>query len=165
MKKSLSNVSESVKDGIGFDAATVEAATIKAHDEYVGARVKLRALIGTAKIWLQIDVGYGDSITPEPLERVYPGLLNFPQAVLRCYAPETALAEKLEAVVNLGLLNSRMKDYFDFWIIGRQFSFEGPVMSDTIRNTFARRGTPIPSSAPAGLSESFWLDSGKQIAW
>jgi hypothetical protein len=154
-----------VDDGILFDAATVEAATIKSQDEYVGARVKLCAFIGKARIWLQVDVGYGDSITPEPLERAYPGLLDFPQAMLRCYAPETALAEKFEAVVNLGLVNSRMKDYFDFWTIGHQFSFDGTIMADTIRNTFARRSTPVPSSPPIGLSEVFWSDTGKQTAW
>jgi len=163
--REIISLSVPVDDGIVFDTATVEAATIKAQDEYVGARVKLCAFIGKARIWLQIDVGYGDSITPEPLERPYPGLLDFPQAMLRCYAPETALAEKFEAVVNLGLVNSRMKDYFDFWTIGHQFPFDGAVMADTIRHTFAKRGTPIPSSAPAGLSESFWSDSSRQIAW
>jgi predicted nucleotidyltransferase component of viral defense system len=163
--KEIVTQSVPVDDGILFDAATVEAATIKSQDEYVGARVKLCAYIGKARIWLQVDVGYGDSITPEPLERAYPGLLDFPQAMLRCYAPETALAEKFEAVVNLGLVNSRMKDYFDFWTIGHQFSFDGTIMADTIRNTFAKRGTPVPASAPTGLSEAFWSDPSKQTAW
>jgi predicted nucleotidyltransferase component of viral defense system len=163
--KEIVTQSVPVDDGILFEAATVEASTIKSQDEYVGARVKLCAFIGKARIWLQVDVGYGDSITPEPLERAYPGLLDFPQAMLRCYAPETALAEKFEAVVNLGLVNSRMKDYFDFWTIGHQFAFDGTIMADTIRNTFARRSTPVPSSPPIGLSEVFWSDTGKQTAW
>ena len=154
-----------VEDGVIFDQASVEASLIKAQDEYVGARVGLNAFIGKARIWLQIDVGYGDSITPEPLEKTYPVLLDFPHPVLRCYAPETALAEKFEAVVNLGLLNSRMKDYFDFWVIGHQFSFDGEIMATTIRNTFSRRGTPVPSAAPAGFSEAFWSDVNKQSAW
>jgi hypothetical protein len=154
-----------VDDGIVFDGASVEAATIKAQEEYIGARVKLCAFIGKARIWLQIDVGYGDSITPEPEERAYPGLLDFPQAMLRCYAPETDLAEKFEAVVNLGLVNSRMKDYFDFWTFGHQFSFSGSVIANTILNTFAKRRTPVPTSVPAGLSNAFWKDSSKQTAW
>ena len=90
---------------------------------------------------------------------------DFPNPILRCYAPETALAEKFEAVVNLGLLNSRMKDYFDFWVIGHQFSFEGEVMKTTIRNTFSRRGTSIPTDTPAGFSEAFWVEANKQAAW
>lgn len=152
-------------DGIVFDGATVEAAAIRAQDEYVGARVRLCAFIGTARIWLQIDVGYGDSITPAPLECVYPGLLDFPRALLRCYAPETALAEKFEAGVKLGLVNTRMKDYFDFWTIGHQFAFEGTVMAATLSNTFSRRGTILPASVPAGFSNAFHSDSGKRTAW
>ena len=154
-----------VDDGVVFDPVTVKAATIKAQDEYVGTRVSLCAFIGKARIWLQVDVGYGDSITPTPLKRNYPTLLDFPSPVLRCYAPETALAEKFEAVVNLGLLNSRMKDYFDFWVIGHQFSFEGEVMVTTIQNTFSRRGTSIPTDTPAGFSEAFWAEANKQSAW
>jgi hypothetical protein len=154
-----------VDDGVVFDQATVEAATIKAQDEYVGARLGLCAFIGKARIQLQIDVGYGDAITPEPEEKSYPTLLDFPCPILRCYAPETSLAEKFEAVVNLGLLNSRMKDYFDFWVIGRRFAFDGAVMAETIRNTFSRRGTPVPTATPAGFSEAFWADAVKQMAW
>ncbi len=154
-----------VEDGVVFDPVTVAASTIKAQDEYVGTRVSLCAFIGKARIWLQVDVGYGDSITPAPLEKSYPALLDFPNPVLRCYAPETALAEKFEAAVNLGLLNSRMKDYFDFWVIGHQFAFDGEVMATTIRNTFSRRGTPVPIDAPAGFSEAFWVEASKQAAW
>lgn len=154
--KEIVTQSVPVDDGILFDTATVEAATIKSQDEYVGARVKLCAFIGQARIWLQVDVGYGDSITPEPLERAYPGLLDFPQAMLRCYAPETALAEKFEAVVTLGLVNSRMKDYFDFWTIGHQFSFDGTIMADTIfpalwiRPTGHQRTQEAWQAGPAG---------------
>jgi Nucleotidyl transferase AbiEii toxin, Type IV TA system len=155
----------SEEDGVTFDAATVEAAEIKALDEYVGARVTMLAHIGSARLTLQVDVGYGDSVLPPPVEQTFPGLLDFPPAVLRCYAPETAIAEKLEAVVHLGLINTRMKDYFDFWVLGRQFAFEGARLSHTIRSTFERRRTPLPKESPDGLSEAFWSDPGKQADW
>ncbi|RYZ92810.1 MAG: nucleotidyl transferase AbiEii/AbiGii toxin family protein, partial [Proteobacteria bacterium] len=134
------------EDGVVFDPVSVEAVEIKSQDEYVGARVTMLAYLESARIPLQVDVGYGDSVIPPPREETYPGLLDYPKAVLRCYAPETAIAEKLEAVVKLGLINSRMKDYYDFWFLARLFTFEGQRLSETIRGTFARRSTPLPES-------------------
>lgn len=152
-------------DGVVFDAGSVEAEEIKAHDEYVGSRVKLLARIGAARVSLQVDVGYGDAVTPEPVEKPFPCLLDYPAPLLLCYEPETVIAEKLEAIVQLGVINTRLKDYFDLWFFAQHFDFDGRLLSLTIRNTFQRRGTPLPMSIPEGLTDAFATDTGRTAAW
>ena len=150
-------------DGVVFDVAGVEAAPIRDEDEYPGVRVRTGATIAGARLPIQIDVGFGDVITPEPIEIEYPALLDAPAPVLRAYPPETVVAEKTEAIVSLGIANSRMKDFYDLWMIAQTFAFEGDNLADAIRRTFERRRTPLPEPVPAGLSDSFALE--KEAQW
>ena len=152
-------------DGVPFDAPTVQAEEIRSHEEYVGTRVTLLSHIAAARIPLQIDVGYGDAVTPAPLEKTFPGLLDFPSPVLRCYAPETVIAEKLDAIVSLGIINTRPKDHSDIWFFAQQSAWDGAILADTIRNTFERRARPLHATLPEGLTEAFWNDPSRRAAW
>ncbi len=152
-------------DGVIFDAGSVQTEEIKAQDEYVGSRVKLLARIGAARVPLQVDVGYGDAVTPDPVEKAFPCLLDYPAPLLRCYAPETVIAEKLEAIATLGITNTRLKDYFDLWFFSQHFDFDGAQLSQTIRSSFQRRRTPLFTSTPEGLTDDFATDEGRVNAW
>jgi len=142
-------------DGVVFDIAGIEAAPIRDEAEYAGVRVRTAATIAGARVPIQIDVGFGDAITPDALEIEYPALLNAPAPVLRAYPPETVVAEKTEALVSLGVANSRMKDFYDLWMIAQTFAFEGEVMAEALQRTFERRRTSWPEQPPAGLSDAF----------
>ena len=150
-------------DGVVFDVAGIEAAPIRGDDEYPGVRVRTGATIAGARLPIQIDVGFGDVITPEAIEIEYPALLDAPAPILRAYPPETVVAEKTEAIVSLGIGNSRMKDFYDLWTIAQTFAFEGDDMAEAIRRTFERRRTPLPEQVPVGLSDSFALE--KEAQW
>lgn len=149
-------------DGVLFDVAGVEAAPIRGKDEYPGVRVRTGATIAGARLPIQIDVGFGDVITPEAIEIEYPTLLDAPAPILRAYPPETVVAEKAEAIVSLGIANSRMKDFYDLWMIAQTFAFEGDDLAEAIRRTFERRRTPLPEQVPSGLSDSFALERETQ---
>ena len=131
-------------DGVVFDTARVEAVPIRDDDAYPGVRVRTGATIAGARLPIQIDVGFGDVITPGAIEIEYPTLLDAPAPILRTYPPETVVAEKAEAIVTRGIANSRMKDFCDLWMIAQVFSFEGDDLSEAIRRTFERRRTPPP---------------------
>src|SRR3546814_7634954 len=107
--------------------------------DLAGVRVRTSATIAGARLPIQIDIGFGDAITPEPVEIEYPALLEAPAPVLRAYPPETVVAEKLEAIVSLGVANSRMKDFYDLWMIAQTFTFEGVVLTNAVQQTFERR--------------------------
>src|SRR5436190_18603100 len=145
---------ESEPDGIGFDAQSVKVARIKEDAEYKGVRVRFTAALAGARIPKQVDIGLGDVVTPAAIEIEYPTLLEFAAPVLWGYPKETVIAEKLEALTMLGMLNSRMKDYFDLWALSRLYSFEGPTLVSAIKATFARRNMMIESH-PAGLRDEF----------
>lgn len=145
-------------DGVQFEVETIEADSIRAEQEYVGVRVTLRARVGNARIQVQADIGFGDAFTLEPEQIEFPTLLDMPKPLLRAYTKETALAEKFEAMVSLGERNSRMKDYFDVWLLAHRFDFEGERLAPAIAATFARRGTEISSEIPVGLSTGFASD-------
>ena len=149
-------------DGVVFDVAGVEAAPIRGEHEYPGVRVRTGATIAGARLPIQIDVGFGDVITPEAIEIEYPALLDAPAPILRAYPPETVVAEKIEAIVSLGIGNSRMKDFYDLWMIAQTFAFEGDDLAEAIHRTFERRRTPLPEQVPVGLSESFVLERETQ---
>ncbi len=149
-------------DGRVFDARTIHVTAIREGQAYPGQRVKLAALLGTAPIPVQIDVGFGDAVAPQAMEIGYPALLDLPAPRLRAYPPETMVAEKLEALVTLGVQNSRLRDFYDLWIIARQFSFEGPTLVAAVGATFKRRRTDIPNTVPTGLSEEFATDEHKR---
>ena len=140
-------------DGVVFDVAGVEAAPIHGEDENPGVRVRTGATIAGARLPIQIDVGFGDVITPEAIEIGYPALLDAPAPILRAYPPETVVAEKAEAIVSLGIGNSRMKDFYDLWTIAQIFAFECGNLAEAIRRTFERRRTPLPEQVPVGLSD------------
>ncbi len=152
-------------DGVEFEIDSVAAEDIRAAQDYVGVRVTLRARVGNARIPVQADIGFGDAFTMEPEEIEFPSLLEMPKPMLRAYTKETALAEKFEAIVMLGERNSRMKDYFDIWLLSQRFDFKGEVLTRAIAETFARRKTEIPATVPVGLSLGFASDLQKQNQW
>jgi predicted nucleotidyltransferase component of viral defense system len=117
------------------------------------------------RIPLQVDIGFGDAVTPEAQQEEFPTLLDFPAPILLTYPRETAIAEKFEAIVNLGLTSSRMKDYFDIWLLPQQFYFDGANLVRAIEATFRRRRAVLPNELPMGLSIEFVSDTGKLSQW
>ncbi len=156
---------EGADDGMEFLMETVLCTEIREETEYGGLRIHLTATLGTAKIPLQVDIGFGDVVTPAPEEIVFPVLLDLPEPILRAYPKETVVAEKLEAMVSLELGNSRMKDFHDLWTLARLFPFEGEALAAAIAATFSRRNTPFPNGVPIALTEQFAEDTGKQTQW
>lgn len=152
-------------DGLVFNEATVTAEEIRGAQEYGGVRVRVPATLGTARVVVQVDVGFGDAITPEATEREFPPLLGHDAPRIRAYPPETAVAEKVEAICSIGIANSRMKDYYDLIAISRRFDFDGQTLAQAIAATFERRGTPIPTEQPVGLSGRFAEDEQKRTQW
>jgi hypothetical protein len=151
-------------DGMVFPPASVKATRIMVEAGYSGVRVRLRGSLGNARIALQIDVGFGDIVVPEPKTIAYPVLLDFPTPELKGYSKESTIAEKFHAMAQLGILNSRMKDFYDIWFLSRTFDFQGAVLSRAIAKTFANRGTPLPAS-PAVFDPSFANDREKTVQW
>ena len=152
-------------DGLSFDAGSVKAESARDEEEYTGVRITLVATLAGAKLPIQIDIGFGDAVTPGARDIDYPSLLDFPSAALKAYPPETVVAEKLEALVSLGMRNSRMKDFFDLWVIARTFAFDGQALSEAVTATFQRRQTPLPVETPLALTDAFAQDAGKQTQW
>jgi predicted nucleotidyltransferase component of viral defense system len=152
-------------DGVVFEPDSVVAEPIRAEQEYVGMRVTLRARVGNARIPVQADIGFGDAYAVEPEEIEFPSLLDLPRPSLRAYSKETALAEKFEAIVVLGERNTRMKDFFDVWLLSNRFDFEGLTLSNAFISTFGRRRTEIPTTTPVGLSPQFAADPMKAAQW
>ena len=153
-------------DGIVFDPATVRAAEIRKEANYAGVRITLMGILDGARCAVQIDVGYGDAVTPEPERVSYPVLLPgmlAPQ--IRAYPRYTMVAEKFQAMVSLGMVNTRLKDYFDVWFLTQRAPLEPAVLLQAISATFARRGTPLPQRLPMGLSDMFAKDPSKQKQW
>ena len=142
-------------DGVIFRPETLRAAAARAEDEYSGVRLDFLAEIAGARLPIHVDIGYGDAITPAPAEIDYPSLLGQPTARLRAYPPETVVAEKFQAMVELGMLNSRMKDFFDLWAIGSAFAFDGQVLALALQATFGRRKTAVPGVLPVALAPTF----------
>jgi len=152
-------------DGITFDAASIRAEDIRENDDYGGIRATFTATLDKAIIPLQVDVGFGDAITPAAEDREYPVLVGMAAPKLRMYPLETVIAEKLEAAVKLGMVNSRMKDFYDLLVIFRRFPYEDGTLAQAIEETFARRGTPLPRVIPQGLSDEFGSDPPANRRW
>jgi hypothetical protein len=138
---------------------------IREEQVYGGVRVELVARITNAQVRLQVDVGFGDAITPEATVVEFPPLLDFPAPRLRAYPRETVVAEKLEAMVQLGLANSRMKDFYDVAVLSRTFDFDGALLVRAISATFERRKTPLPTTTPVALTAAFADDPTKRTQW
>ena len=153
-------------DGVVFDPASIRIEEIREQAGYGGLRVRLVGLLGKSRCSVQLDVGYGDAVTPGPDEIVYPTLLDDqPAPRLRAYPRVTVVAEKLEAMVSLGMANTRMKDYFDVRALAREGALDVRLLADAIAATFARRGTALPPGVPLGLSEEFARDATKLSQW
>lgn len=153
-------------DGMVYDAGTVSVGEIREEANYGGLRVKLLGLLGKARITLQLDVGYGDAVTPGPTETDLPKILDdLPAPRLIVYPRESVIAEKLEAIASLGIANSRMKDYFDLLALQREGRFDPSQLPRAIAATFRRRRSKIPSGLPVGLTREFALDETKQKQW
>ena len=146
-------------------ARTYAQTRIKEDDEYEGIRVRLDARLGDARIPLQVDIGFGDAITPEAVDIVYPTLLDQPAPTVRAYPRETVVAEKFQAMVTLGIANSRMKDFYDLWILATQFEFDGTTICQALQATFSRRQTDLPTETPLALTQEFATDRNKATQW
>lgn len=149
-------------DGLTFDPATVRVEEIREGNEYGGLRVRLVGSMGTSRLPVQVDVGIGDDVVPDPIELEYPTLLPFPAPRIRAYPPEAVIAEKLHALFVLGGANSRMKDFFDLASMARYRTFDGTRLRNAIAATFERRRFDIPAGDPVGLSGAFAEAPAKQ---
>lgn len=152
-------------DGLVFDAASLRVTAIRVEDPHGGQRVELTARLGNARIRVQVDVGIGDATVPAPHWIDYPSLLALPRPRIKAYHPETAIAEKLHAMVVLSEANSRMKDFFDVFTLASRKSFEGSVLSAAIEHTFARRATEVPGEPPVAFTAAFASLPGKRPQW
>ncbi len=152
-------------DGLIFDPQTVTADRISEDANYEGIRVKFVGFLGSARAPIQIDLGFGDVITPAPIETEIPSMLDLPSSKLLTYPRESVVAEKFEAMVSLGIANSRMKDLHDIQSLSREFSFEGVILLEAIKKTFAARNTQLPSGIPLALTAEFFDDPDKKRQW
>lgn len=155
-----------VDDGIAFDTDSITGAEIRKDTSYGGTRIDLKATLDRARIAVQVDIGFGDAVTPHPQDITYPTLLeDVPAPRLRAYPKATVVAEKLHAVTILGMTNSRMKDFFDLWVLLRDQTLQRAEVRQAIEATFTRRQTPLPGTLPVGLSDSFANDGNKLLQW
>lgn len=153
-------------DGMVFDQGSISVEEIREDARYGGLRVRLLGRLGNARVTLQVDVGYGDAVTPGPEEAAYPTLLeDMPAPRLRVYPRATVVAEKLEAIVSLGMANSRMKDYFDLRAMAREGALDENQLGEAIAATFGRRRTAFPDGLPLGLTGEFSRDAAKMKQW
>jgi predicted nucleotidyltransferase component of viral defense system len=154
-----------VDDGVSFDTTKLKIQPIREDLDYGGSRLSTTALLSGARIPIVVDVGFGDAIEPGAEDIELPVLLDMPSPRLRAYPLETVIAEKLHAMVTLGMANSRMKDYYDVWMLTRAFTLDPNRLRRAVDATFARRDTSLLASVPEGLSDAFAADPGKQAQW
>ena len=153
------------EDGLDFDVESVRGAEIRENQEYGGVRITFKAHLAGARIPFQIDIGFGDVVTAGPVEIEFPTLLDLPAPVLAAYSRESVVSEKYQALVDLGMANTRLKDFFDLYLLSDRFPFGGLALAEAIRATFERRGTALPDGIPSGLSDEFARDRAKQAQW
>lgn len=155
-----------VDDGIVFDPASVTVEEIRKEAGYGGVRVVIAGELAMARCKTQIDVGFGDAVTPGPVDSVYPVLLNdLPAPRLRAYPTYTVVAEKLHAIALLGMTNSRVKDYFDLSVLLERETLDADLLAQAIKATFERRGMAVPTELPVGLTDEFAQDASRQALW
>ncbi len=152
--REICQVSVDPGDGLNFDTSNISGERITEDADYEGVRIRFEGRLEAAKIPMQIDIGFGDVVVPGPQEAILPTILDFPPPHLLGYSLESAIAEKFEAMVKLGELNSRMKDFYDIWLLSRRFDFMGDQLKNAISETFKNRGTLLPSQITA-FGESF----------
>ena len=156
----------SVDDGIAFDPASVTVEEIRKEAGYGGVRVIIAGELAKARCKTQIDVGFGDAVTPAPVDSVYPVLLeDLPAPRLRAYPTYTVIAEKLHAIALLGMTNSRLKDYFNLSVLLERETLDTDLLAQAIKATFERRGMSLPDVVPVGLTDEFAHDSSRQSLW
>ena len=153
------------EDGVAFLDDSIRGEEIREVGAYPGVRIHLMAKLGVARIPLQIDIGLGNAVVPGPTKERLPSMLDLPTPVLKAYPPEAMIAEKYEAMVDLGLMNSRMNDFYDIWILCTEYQFRGVTLCEAIRATFGRRGTALPRPDPVALTSEFYNDVEKQKQW
>ncbi len=154
-----------VADGLKFDADSIVTEDIRDDQEYHGIRVRLNGYLGNARVAIQIDIGFGDAVTPAPMPIDYPTILDFPAPRIRAYHPATVVAEKFNAMIVLGMMNSRLKDFYDVYVILYQMSIDDKQLADAIRSTFERRKTPLPAQLPLVFTDDFVNDGSKEVQW
>jgi hypothetical protein len=152
-------------DGLIFQSETVRAEPILDRSEYRGLRVRLQVLLGTARLRLQIDVGFGDAIEPAAQDQAYPVLIEGPVPLIRVYPREAVIAEKFHAMVTLGSANSRYKDFYDVHVLATHFSFPGPVLARAVAATFERRRTLLTEMQPVALTAAFYSEPKRGSEW
>ena len=153
------------EDGIYFDEKSIKGEKIKPEQKYEGVRITLKYYLDTIKNSLQIDIGFGDVIIPEAKEVEFRTFFDLPAPRLRIYPRETVIAEKFQAMVFLGISNSRIKDFYDIWFLAHNFDFDGRILSQAIKATFNRRNTEISTKIPLALTDEFFQDESKQKQW
>jgi hypothetical protein len=152
-------------DGLTFMPDTVQAEPIRDESDYGGFRVHLSALLDSAQIRLQVDVGFGNAIVPGAQDEEYPTLLNGPPPLIRAYPRESVVAEKLHAMVVLGSATSRLKDFYDLYVLSALFPFDGDTLTQSIAATFERRNTAIPEALPVALAPAFFAGENRAAQW
>lgn len=152
-------------DGLEFDPKSIRAEAIREDQVNGGIRISLVGHLGQARIPLQFDVGFGDIVIPRIEENEFPVLLSFPAPRLKIYSRYSFVAEKFQSIVVLGMANSRMKDYYDLYMLSQSYKFRGRIIYEAISETFKRRNTEIPKIEPLGLTISFYKDHSKQSLW
>ena len=163
--RDLCKATVDVPDGLSFDPDTIQVREIREPNDYDGVRVKMIALLEDARIPVQVDIGFGDAVTPEPDVVELPGFLDLPKTRVRAYPRETVVAEKFQAMVHLGMANTRMKDFYDVWYLATRSTFDGSLLAAALKATFDRRNTPLPDDAPVALGKQFHDDDDKQRQW
>lgn len=153
------------EDGLKFDTSNMKTKTIMEGQKYEGLQIRTFAYLGKAEIPIKIDLGYGDHLVNDSYEIDYGSLLNLPSANIRAYSPESVMAEKFEAVVNLGLLNTRLKDFYDLYTLPRSIRIDSNELRRSVKATFNQRKTLIPSDRPTGLSTKFTTDPARISQW
>lgn len=154
------------EDGIEFNPASVKGAEIRKVAGYGGVRIDIAATLDGTRIALQVDIGFGDAVTPGPVDISYPVLLDdLPAPQLRAYPKYTVVAEKFHAICLLGIANTRMKDYFDLWVLLSDGGLDPQALHRAITATFTRRKMPMPTTLPVGLSDAFATDATKRSQW
>ena len=149
-------------DGIDFDPSSIEPESITEDAEYQGLRIQFQGKLDTALIRMQIDIGFGDIIYPDAEKLALPTMLEYPEPILFCYSKESVIAEKFDAMVKRGMLNSRMKDFHDIWHLSQQYEFDGIILKEAINKTLRQRDTVLPERI-----DSFTKDfaDAKQVQW
>ncbi|MDP8237682.1 MAG: nucleotidyl transferase AbiEii/AbiGii toxin family protein [Candidatus Hatepunaea meridiana] len=151
-------------DGVQFEVASIRGEPIIEAAAYAGIRIYVKGSLGNSRLTIHLDIGFGDVVVPDTPKVEFPTILDFPAPTLHTYSRESAIAEKFEAMVRLGLINSRMKDFYDIWLLSTRFDFDRSILSEAIRQTFQRRDTEIPEN-PIAFTEEFSTNPAKENQW